>query len=109
MNVLVTGSTGLVGSAITPFLTSEGHCVVRLVRASSGPSGVASGNQVHWDPVAKTIVTPALEGLDAVVHLAGENIATGRWSTAKKNRIYQSRVQGTQVLCAALAQLVEPP
>ena len=79
MNILVTGSTGLVGSAVVPFLTTGGHRVVRLVRGTArGP------DEVEWNPQAGTIDAAKLEGLDAVVHLAGENIATGRWSAAKK-------------------------
>ncbi|MDH3602848.1 MAG: NAD-dependent epimerase/dehydratase family protein, partial [Candidatus Tectomicrobia bacterium] len=105
MNVLVTGSSGLVGSAVVARLTSGGDQVTRLVRTAPTP-GTA---EVYWDPDAKTIVTPALEGLDAVVHLAGENIATGRWNPAKKRRIRDSRVEGTRLLCDALAQLVAPP
>jgi uncharacterized protein (TIGR01777 family) len=105
MNVLISGSTGLVGSAVVNALTAEGHRVTRLVRTEVPPGTAA----IDWDPAAKRLPTPALEGLDAVVHLAGENIAKGRWNTAKKAAIRDSRVQGTQVLCEALAQLVEPP
>ena len=104
MNILVTGSTGLVGSAIVPFLTTGGHRVVRLVRgAARGP------DEVEWNPQAGTIDAAKLEGLDAVVHLAGENIATGRWGAAKKARIRDSRVNGTRVLSEALAQLSRKP
>jgi uncharacterized protein (TIGR01777 family) len=105
MNVLVSGSTGLVGSAVVNALTAEGHRITRLVRREA-PPGAAT---IVWDPAAKRLPTPALEGLDAVVHLAGENIAKGRWNAAKKAAIRDSRVQGTRVLCEALAQLVEPP
>ncbi|ETW96420.1 MAG: hypothetical protein ETSY1_26665 [Candidatus Entotheonella factor] len=105
MNVLVSGSTGLVGSAVAKALTAEGHRVTRLVRTEVSPGTMA----ISWDPGAKRLPAPALEGLDAVVHLAGENIAKGRWNTAKKAAIRDSRVQGTRVLCEALAQLVEPP
>ena len=105
MHVLVTGSTGLVGSALVPFLSAEGHQVTRLVRATPRPGAA----EVYWDPTAKRVATPGLEGIEAVVHLAGENIAAGRWTLEKKARIRNSRVQGTQVLCEALAQLVHPP
>ncbi len=105
MNVLVSGSTGLVGSAVVAALTAEGHRVTRLVRTEVSP-GTAS---IAWDPMAKRLPAPALEGLDAVVHLAGENIAKGRWNAAKKAAIRDSRIQGTRVLGEALSQLVEPP
>jgi uncharacterized protein (TIGR01777 family) len=105
MNVLVSGSTGLVGSAVVNALTAEGHRVTRLVRTEVSPGTAA----IAWDPAAKRLPAPALEGLDAVVHLAGENIAKGRWSAAKKAAIRNSRVQGTRVLCEALSQLVDPP
>jgi uncharacterized protein (TIGR01777 family) len=104
MNILVTGSTGLVGSAVVPFLTTGGHRVVRLVRGTArGP------DEVEWNPQAGTIDAAKLEGLDAVVHLAGENIATGRWNDAKKAAIRDSRVNGTSVLCEALAKLTNKP
>jgi len=105
MKVLVSGSTGLLGSAVVRALTAEQHRVTRLVRTAATPGAVA----ISWDPAAKRLPAPALEGLDAVVHLAGENIAKGRWTPAKKAAIRESRVQGTRVLCDALSQLVDPP
>ena len=105
MRVLVSGASGLIGSALLPSLTVAGHTVVRLVRATPRPGQ----SDIPWDPLTQRIGTPALEDLDAVVHLAGDNIATGRWTAAKKARIRDSRVQGTRLLCEALAQLVHPP
>lgn len=104
MNILVSGASGLVGSALLPFLTASGHSVTRLAR--SAPSSAPS---VAWDPEAGVRDVAALEGFDAVVHLAGESIASGRWTAAKKARIRDSRVQGTRLLCEALAQLSRPP
>ncbi|HVR73880.1 MAG TPA: TIGR01777 family oxidoreductase [Planctomycetota bacterium] len=103
MNILVTGSSGLVGSALVPYLTAGGHRVTRLVR-SRPKEGEAS-----WDPDSGQIDAAVLEGLDAVVHLAGENVASGRWTRAKKERIRQSRVLGTGVLVEALARTARPP
>ncbi len=104
MNILVTGATGLVGSALIPFLTTGGHRVLRLVRRSTGRD-----DEVTWNPDTNSIDATKLEGLDAVVHLAGENIATGRWTASKKARIRDSRVNGTRLLSETLAKLKRPP
>jgi uncharacterized protein (TIGR01777 family) len=105
LHVVVSGSTGLVGSALVPFLTTGGHTVTRLVR-----SQLQHGNdEIRWDPIAGNIDTAGVEGVDAVVHLAGENIAAGRWTAATKARIEESRVRGTRLLCEALAHLRQPP
>ncbi len=104
MHVLVSGASGFIGSALVPTLTAGGHTVARLVRTTPRPGQA----EIPWNPAARSIGTPALEGLDAVVHLAGDNIASGRWTAAKKASIRNSRVQGTTVLCEALAQLVKP-
>jgi len=101
MRVLVSGSSGLVGSALVPALEGAQHSAVRLVRRNP------AANEVRWDPIGG-IEAGALEGFDAVVHLAGESIA-GRWTAAKKARIRESRVQGTSTLAAALARAGRPP
>ena len=104
MKVLVSGASGLVGSALVPFLTTGGHTVHRLVRSDSGDAA-----DVRWDPETGTVEADKLAGFDAVVHLAGENIAAGRWTAAKKDRIRDSRVDGTRLLCEALSALETPP
>lgn len=101
VNILVSGSTGLVGSALVARLERDGHRVTRLVR--SGQTGV------RWDPAAGKIDEAGLEGLDAVVHLAGENVAARRWTDTQKSKIRGSRVNGTRTLCEALARLKNPP
>jgi uncharacterized protein (TIGR01777 family) len=104
-HVLVTGSSGLVGSALVPFLTTGGHRVTRLVRSSPRPGE----DEMEWEPAAARVDASQLEALDAVVHLAGDNIAAGRWSALKKARIRDSRVNGTRFLCETLAKLERPP
>lgn len=102
MNVLISGATGLIGSALVPELEANGHTVTRLSRSGSG------ADTVRWDPSAGTI-DGDLEGTEAVVHLAGESIAQGRWSPDKKRRILDSRVQGTRLLAERIAALSAPP
>jgi uncharacterized protein (TIGR01777 family) len=103
MQIAITGSTGLVGAELVPFLTTGGHRVSRVVRNNP------SGTDIAWNPTAGTIDAERLEGLDAVVHLAGENIAARRWNAEQKARIRDSRVQGTRLLCETLARLRQPP
>ena len=105
MRIAVTGSHGLVGTALVPFLSSGGHEVIRLVRTPE-PSQEPT---VMWDPAAGRIDAAALDGLEGVVHLAGESIAVGRWTPERKRAIRDSRVVGTRLLCEALAHLVRPP
>jgi uncharacterized protein (TIGR01777 family) len=105
MRILVSGSTGFIGGALVPFLTTGGHDVIRLSR--NGPSSDEA--VVRWDWVGREIDLSSLDRLDAVVHLAGENLGNGRWSRQKKQRIRDSRVQGTKFLCESLAKLTNPP
>ncbi|UCE02117.1 MAG: TIGR01777 family oxidoreductase [Candidatus Latescibacterota bacterium] len=102
MNVLISGASGLVGSTLIPFLTAGGHRMRRLGRSRS------RGADHVWDPASGTIDTDALEGIDAIVHLAGENIGS-RWTSAKKQEIRNSRVQSTRLLAERLAAMSSPP
>lgn len=105
MNILITGSSGLIGSAASSFLEAGGHTVTRLVR--SHPA--TAGRTVLWDPARGAIDMAGIEGQDAVIHLAGENIGSGRWTAAKKARIRASRIDGTKLLCESLSRLNRPP
>jgi len=105
MKVLISGSTGLVGSALVRLLTSDGYHVTRLVR----PGGPITHGSVPWDPQNGLLDSEAIEGHDALVHLAGENIAAGRWTPDQKKRIRESRVRGTSMLCGRLKSLKKPP
>jgi uncharacterized protein len=105
MKILVSGASGLIGSVLVPTLSQGGHQVRRLVRKS----GRLATDEIGWDPAAGRIDTAALEGFDAVVHLAGENVAGGRWTAQRKADIRNSRVQGTQLLAEALAGIARPP
>jgi uncharacterized protein (TIGR01777 family) len=104
MNIVVSGSTGVIGSALTQALNRRDHEVVPLVRRRVSPGEKA----VAWDPERGSIDRAGLAGADAVIHLAGENVF-GRWSPAKKQRISDSRVKGTCLLSDALAGLQRPP
>ena len=102
VRVLVSGATGLIGSALVARLRQTGHAAIRLVRTDPDPGGT----DVRWDPAAGALDPAPLEGLDAVVHLAGEDIASGAWTDAKKARIRASRVDATALLARTLARLV---
>ena len=106
MRVAVSGSTGLVGSALVEKLVSDGYEVVRLVRPTTRS---ANPGDVRWDPKTGAIDQAALEGVDAVVHLAGETISALRWTRDKRRRIRESRVRGTDTLARAIAGLSRKP
>ena len=105
MKILVSGSHGLVGKALTQSLTTDGHEVLGLVRRARA----FGAPEIEWHPTDGQIDAQHLEGFDVVVHLAGESIASGRWTDSKKRAIRESRVKGTTLLSEALAQLSRPP
>ena len=104
MKVAITGASGLLGSALVPFLTTGGHEVVRLVRRAP-----RAKDEVRWDPEAGEIDAAALEGVDAVVNLSGENIAGGRWTDARKALLRSNRLGPTHLLAKTLAGLNRKP
>lgn len=103
MNVLIAGASGLVGSALIPALESEGATVTRLVRTSPGAA------EIEWHPNNDQIDSAALEGFDAIINLAGENIAASRWTDDQKRKIHDSRINGTHLLSEAIAKLKQKP
>ena len=105
LKVAVTGASGFIGSALCHFLTTGGHEVLRIVRARPDH---AKG-EIAWDPMERRIERERLEGVDAVVHLAGESLTGERWTAAKKRAIWRSRVEGTRLLVEALNGLRRPP
>jgi hypothetical protein len=105
VQVVVTGSSGLIGRALCSLLTRNGHNVVRVVRRPVRPGELA----VSWDPEAGTIDPTGLEGADAVVHLAGAGIGDRRWSEVRKRILVESRIRSTALLAAALAGLDHRP
>ena len=105
MKILISGSSGLVGRALSSALRGEGHAVARLVR----PGGTLSPGDVSWDPMAATVDTAAMEGTDAVVHLSGASIAGARWTPGRKAILRSSRIDTTRVLVDALGNLRTKP
>ncbi len=103
-SVAMTGASGLVGEALGAFLASGGHRITKLVRREP-----ASEREARWDPASGEIDASALEGLDGVIHLAGESVAGGRWTARRKEAIRSSRIDGTRLLCETLARLERKP
>jgi uncharacterized protein len=106
MKVVVTGASGLIGSALTVALQAAGDQVITLVRRTP-----ATGNEIAWDPLAEHggLARDALDGADAVVHLAGAGVADRRWTNSYKTEIRASRVLGTQAIAGLMAGMARPP
>ncbi len=100
--IAITGASGLLGRALTPFLESRGYQVVPVSRR-------AMMGGIQWDPASGQLEKAAFEGLDGVIHLAGENIAEGRWSASRKRALRDSRIVPTTLLSEALARVEQPP
>ena len=109
LKIVITGSRGLIGNELADFLSSGGHEVIRFVRGVVKPSAFDDGTKsVTWNP--EELVDPALlEGVDAIIHLAGDGIADGRWSAAKKKRILRSRTVPTRKLAESIATMTRKP
>ena len=107
MKIIISGASGLVGTALTGALRSQGHTVLHLVRKQTGKE--ISSAEIRWDPLSAQVDVPALEGADAVVHLSGANISDGRWTPARKDILRSSRLDSTRVLVDSLARLRQKP
>lgn len=105
MDVLITGSSGLIGSALRPALTAAGHRPIRLVRRPP----TSGADEIQWDPDEGMLDAESLEGLDAVIHLAGAGIGDKRWSDSYRTTLVESRTKSTSLLTHALAGLTTPP
>ena len=105
MKILISGSSGLIGTAATTALKSDGHNVVHLVR----PGKTAKPGDVQWDPMRATVDVAGLKGIDVVIHLSGAGIADGRWTEERKQLLRSSRIDTTRVLVDSLSRLKQKP
>ena len=105
MRVLVSGASGLLGSALCEAFRQRGDDVAKLVRKEWS----SSGNEILWDPVAQYLERGKIEGFDAAIHLSGENVGSGRWTERKKGEIIESRIRTTRLLARTFLQLESPP
>jgi uncharacterized protein (TIGR01777 family) len=105
LTILISGASGLLGSALIPFLTTGGHRVRRLVRRRPDPEK----DEIYWNPAAGELGLDEKDPIDAVIHLSGENIGEGRWTAAKKKQIIDSRVNSTRLLAKTIAAMKQPP
>jgi uncharacterized protein (TIGR01777 family) len=105
MRILITGSSGLIGSSLIPFLNDQGNEIVRLVRDKK----IIDNTSIYWNPALKALDADAIENFQVVIHLAGENIASRRWTKKQKVKIYNSRIKSTRLLVEKLKNLKKPP
>lgn len=105
MKILISGGSGLVGSAATAALQADGHTVAHLVR----PGGAVTEKDVGWDPMRATVDLAGIEGTDVVIHLSGAGIGDGRWTSARKQVLRSSRIDTTRVLVDSLSKLKQKP
>jgi len=105
MKIIISGASGLVGSALTNAFRAEGHSLLHLAR----PGRRLSTHEIRWDPPSAQVDVPALEAADAVVHLSGAKISEGRWTPERKRVLRSSRIDSTRLLVDSLAQLRQKP
>jgi len=105
MRVLVSGASGLIGSALCEAFRQRGDDVAKLVRKEWS----SSGNEILWDPAAPYLERGKIEGFDAAIHLSGENVGSGRWTERKKGEIIESRIRTTRLLARTFLELESPP
>lgn len=103
MRILLTGANGFIGSALLPYLQGRGHTVIRLVRYSP------SAGDILWNPENSQLDVAAVSDIDAVIHLAGANIAGKRWTRSYRQEIWDSRIRSTELLVARMSELATPP
>jgi uncharacterized protein (TIGR01777 family) len=105
MKILISGSSGLIGSSLIPFLNDQGNEIVRLVRDKK----IIDNSSIYWNPALEALSADAIENFQVVIHLAGENIASRRWTKKQKVKIYNSRIKSTRLLVEKLKNLKKPP
>jgi uncharacterized protein (TIGR01777 family) len=110
LRVLISGSTGLLGTSVAERLEKEGHVIVRLVRPETlAASGISAAKMVRWDTSSDHFDGTQAEGTDALIHLARASIADGRWTASRKTLLRISRIDATRHLITSLSRLKRPP
>lgn len=105
MKILIGGASGLVGTALAPKLEADGHEVIRLVRGKNLPNA----GQIQWSPESNQLDAQLLEGCEAVIHLGGEGVASGRWTSVRKKLLRDSRIKSTRLLAESVARMNTKP